>query len=355
MLGCEVVVSDHLHDAYASFDVVHLLNINNPFETYLRIRRIHTLPRRPAVVLTPLHHRTEWILPYYRACLGVDLGEAQDQGAMRFNALITGKDCLRYGILATRRPTLLARLPWLIASTFRQKRYIVNHIDALLVHTGLEAKSVQQDFRTRETPSVDVSLGWRQPNIGPRPPTLPRQYILSVARVEPLKNQLALIEAVRPLGTPLVLVGQINQHHRRYAQLFRDTIARSQHVTHMPFLEHGKLAALYAGAALHINASWFEVFPLTNVEAAAAGCPVVTTRNSYEKAAYGDEVEYVDPTSVHSIREAIVKTGMQGKHGRPENVLRHIPSWSGAAQLLVSAYKLAQETVNRGDAIPSCL
>ena len=85
-LGCDVCVSHRLHEDYASFDVVHFVNVNNAFEMYVRLRRIRTLARRPAVVLTPLHHKTAWMLPYYHHCLGVELGPASDQGAAQTGA-----------------------------------------------------------------------------------------------------------------------------------------------------------------------------------------------------------------------------------------------------------------------------
>jgi glycosyltransferase involved in cell wall biosynthesis len=335
------VVSHRLHEDYAAFDIVHFLNLNNALETYLRLRRIRSHRRQPRVVLTPFHHKTAWMLPYYRRCLGIDLGLANDQGTARFDRVISAKDALRYGLLSMRRPVLLPRLPYLMVSTFRQKQYIVNHVDALLVHTDEEGESVRDDFRSDQTPwyVVPIGLGTTTPSHDLGRPDLPSGYILSVGRIEPLKNQLALIDAARALDVPLVLVGQENARHRDYLRRFRAALAGRRNVVHMPFTGQPGLDALYRHASLHVIASWFEVFPLTTVEAATNGCRVATTRNSYEAGVYGAAVRYLDPGDTESICTAIVDTLTDATIGRAESVVSRLQPWHNVLEGLLEAYR----------------
>ncbi len=338
-LGCDAAVSHRLHEDYAAFDIVHFINLNNAFETYVRLRRIRSKPRQPGVVLTPFHHKTAWMVPYYRHCLGLDLGPATDQGSPRFDRVISAKDALRYGFVAMRKPVLLPRLPYLVVSTFRQKQYIVNHVDALLVHTGEEGESVRQDFRSGPTPWYEVPVGRGTAPCDLAKPDLPSGYILSVGRIEPLKNQLALINAARALDAPLVLVGQENLRHRGYLRRFRAALAGRRDVVHVPFTQQPGLDALYRHAKLHVIASWYEVFPLTTVEAATNGCRVVTTRNSYEAGVYGGGVRYLDPEDVGAIRAAIEYTTTDTTVGRPETVTNHVQPWRNVTKRLLEVYR----------------
>lgn len=340
-LGCDAVVSHRLHEDYGAFDIVHFLNLNNALETYLRLRRIRSQRRQPRVVLTPFHHKTAWMLPYYHRCLGIDLGLATDQGSSRFDRVISAKDTLRYGLLAMRRPILLPRLPYLMVSTFRQKQYIVNHVDALLVHTDEEGESVRNDFRSDQTPwyVVPIGRGVAVPRHDLGRPDLPPGYILSVGRIEPLKNQLALIDAVRAVDVPLVLVGQENARHRGYLRRFRSALAEGRGVVHVPFTRQPGLDAFYRHARLHVIASWYEVFPLTTVEAATNGCRVVTTRNSYEAGVYGAAVRYLDPGDTDSIRAAIVDTMTDATIGRAESVVTRLQPWHNVVEGLLEVYR----------------
>lgn len=337
-LGCEVVISDRLHEDYTLFDIVHFTNLHNSFEIYLRLRRLSQLPRPPRTVLMPLHHKMAWMLPYYRRCLGVNLGAANDQGAARFDALMTAKDALRYAFIARDHPVLLANLPaWTTA--FRQKRYIVAHTDALVVHTRAEADAVENDHRITAGLNHQLLIGREAPRPGAAPASLPRDYLLSVGRIEPLKNQLALVQAARRLSAPIVFVGAVNRRHRGYARRFAAAL-RQPGVVH---LEVGRdrptLDAIFQGARLHVMASWMEVFPMTTVEAACAGCRVVTTQASYEQEVYGDCVRYVDPADVDSIAEGIAATLNDGRLGQPDAVLARVPTWDESAGRLLGLYQ----------------
>lgn len=337
-LGCDVTVSHRLYDDYAAFDVVHFVNINNAFETYLRLRRLRAAVRQPAAVLTPLHHKTAWMLPYYRDALGLPLGAATDHGGARFDVVMTAKDMARYGVAALRAPALLPRLARFGTSTFRQKRYIVDHVDALLVHSDEEATSVRADFRAPQASAHVVPVGRDEPRHGTVPAGTPAEYLLSVGRIEPLKNQLALIEATRALDVPLVLVGRTNGRHRGYARRLAAALDRSPHVRYFPFLERPALDALYGGARLHVIASWYEVFPLTTIEAAAAGSRVATTRNSYERGVYGDGIPYLDPSGPAAIRAGLEEASSTPALGAPALVTARVPGWRGAAERLLAAY-----------------
>src|SRR5262249_52308952 len=106
----------------------------------------------------------------------------------------------------------------------------------------------------------------------------PRDRVAFVGRVEPRKNLLGLIRALRPTGLGLLVVGDAVPGHEGYA-------ARCRHegrgfVAWTPRLDHDdpRLRAAYTRARVLALPSLFETPGLVALEAALAGCAVVVTR-----------------------------------------------------------------------------
>jgi glycosyltransferase involved in cell wall biosynthesis len=106
-------------------------------------------------------------------------------------------------------------------------------------------------------------------------------------------------------------------------------------------LDHDQLPELYALAELHILPSWRETPGLASLEAAAAGCRVVSTTIGSAREYFGAEAGYCHPADQRSIREAVAAS-LQGP--RPENLRRRVLdeyNWDAAAAATFSAYQAA--------------
>jgi glycosyltransferase involved in cell wall biosynthesis len=129
-------------------------------------------------------------------------------------------------------------------------------------------------------------------------------FVLCVARLEPRKNQLMLIHALRETGLPLVLLG-----HGTDAA-FRETLERHRPpavrvLDRLP-PDSPLLASAFAAARVFALPSWAEGAPLAALEAAAAGAPLVLTDESGEREYFGDAARYADPADAGSIRDAVL-------------------------------------------------
>jgi len=131
------------------------------------------------------------------------------------------------------------------------------------------------------------------------------RYVLCVARIEDLKNQLGLVRALADDSCPLVLVGAVNPHHRGYLAEVRRAAKQRGRTLLLPPLPRPQLLSAMAGAAAHVLPSWFETAGLVSLEAAAAGCPVVSTDRGYTRAVLGEEAHYCDPGDGRSIGDAV--------------------------------------------------
>jgi glycosyltransferase involved in cell wall biosynthesis len=101
------------------------------------------------------------------------------------------------------------------------------------------------------------------------------------------------------------------------------------------------LIPVYQNARVHVLASWFETPGLVSLEAALAGCAVVTTDRGSPREYFGDLARYCRPDSIGSIRCAVEQAWEEGPTpGLREHVLNNF-TWETVAKRTLDAYQLA--------------
>jgi polysaccharide pyruvyl transferase CsaB len=164
-----------------------------------------------------------------------------------------------------------------------------------------------------------------------------RDFVLCAARVEKRKNQLSLVAALRGTGLPLVILGWANP------EAYRDLCRRyaDENVRFIDGLAHEELPSAYAAARVHVLAGWFETPGLSTLEAAAAGCNVVSTDRGLAREYFGDLAWYCDPGRIESIREAVLAAYQAPRSDRLRDHVRQHYTWRHAAERTLEAYQLA--------------
>lgn len=162
-----------------------------------------------------------------------------------------------------------------------------------------------------------------------------KNFILSVGRICRRKNQLSLIRVARKLGYPLVLIGPINDGE--YYQECRQAAAGSG-TLFIDSLAHQELASAYAAARIHALVSWYDTPGLVSLEAALAGCRIVSTDRGSTRDYLGDAAFYCNPADEASIEKAVVAAW----HATPDpelkiRILTHY-TWDQAARETYRAY-----------------
>jgi glycosyltransferase involved in cell wall biosynthesis len=161
--------------------------------------------------------------------------------------------------------------------------------------------------------------------------------VLFVGRIEPHKNQLGLLDALRPSGCRLVLAGYPHPHHPDYLRRCRTAAKGWAEVVEAPSI--GELADLYRSARVHVLPSWFETTGLVSLEAALCGCNIVSTDRGHAREYLTDLAWYCDPARPESIRVAVDDAWRSPP--RPalrERVLTSY-TWQHAARATLAAYE----------------
>lgn len=168
-----------------------------------------------------------------------------------------------------------------------------------------------------------------------------RDFVLQVATISPVKNQLRLIEALYDLPVPLVFVGHPATTMPEYAEMCKARAAERGNVFFIDRLPHEELPGIYALAAVHALPSWRETPGLASLEAAAAGCRVVTTSIGSARDYFGDLAWYCYPDDLVSILTAVeAALCAQPSDDLRKHVLTEF-TWQRAGEATLASYQAA--------------
>jgi glycosyltransferase involved in cell wall biosynthesis len=161
--------------------------------------------------------------------------------------------------------------------------------------------------------------------------------VVCAARIEGIKNQLNLIQALNNTPFTLMIIGGAAPNHSSYYEACKKIAAKN--VLFPGKLTQPELAGWYKKAKVHVLPSWFETCGLSSLEAAAMGCNIVVTDKGYAREYFGDCAFYCDPSSPDSIYSAIVKANDSTKMGELQNKILNTYTWPNAAMMTLETYK----------------
>ncbi len=292
-LGIEVVIElcNNKHIDYSIYELIHFFNIIRPADILYHIYK-SKLP----FVVSPIY------VEYDAAAKDAKSGWAQSLLAL------LGKHFREYVktiARAVKNKERIMSLRYLFLGHRRSIRGILSRCSYLLPNSQSEYSRLKRDFNNagayRIVPNaIDTTLFHIASD-----ECLEKEEntVLCVARFEPRKNQLRVIQALN--GTPykVLFAGDTAPNHSAYYQACRAAAAE-----HISFIEHvgqEKIAALYRRHKVHILASWFETTGLSSLEAIACGCNVVISKNGDTEEYFGTHAFYCDPGNTASIRAAV--------------------------------------------------
>jgi len=278
-LGVEVKLFDMWRDRVERFDLVHVFGTVKDCLGLVRVAKARRVP----VAVTPIFWSS------WRRALYTYGSPAEKAGLLLRHA---AKVCL---------PALPS-----------DRRRMLCLADRILPNSKMESDQIRRLFGIpAERMSVvyngvDRRFAQAEPGLFKARYGIEGEFILSVGRLEPRKNQLNLIRAARRLGAPrLVLVGDTVSGFESYERACR---AEAKGVAEfIPAIDHEDplLASAYAACRLCVLPGWFETPGLAALEAALAGSPLAVTEAGSAREYFADEASYFDPSNPEAMAEAM--------------------------------------------------
>jgi polysaccharide pyruvyl transferase WcaK-like protein/glycosyltransferase involved in cell wall biosynthesis len=321
-MGVTAELTGEVAPDLSGYDLIHTINLDRPEEPYRHC--LNALSQDKPIALSTVHTDLsefyQWVSPEYWVLPEPGEGDPEPRPAPPPEP-----------VEARRR-----------AREHLQRQAIIDWSSSYLPNAQMNAEYLHEAFGLDLTRTVLVPNAVLESCFDPSPDLFVskhglRDFVLCVGRIEAKKNQLGLVAALRGQGIPLVLVGSANPPE--YLELCRRYADENVHF--LDRMSEEELASAYAAAKVHALASWVELPGLTSLEAAAAGCNIVSTDRGSPPEYFGDLAWYCDPCSVESIRQAVRAAYEAPRSGRLRERMQDRYTWRGAAKATVAGYRLA--------------
>lgn len=226
--------------------------------------------------------------------------------------------------------------------TWRRRLY--HAVDRLLPNSHAEAAQLRRFFAVPAENIAVVPNGAEERFAFPRRVPFPQidavgKFVLYPGRIEPRKNQLGFLRALRGTDLPVVLLGDPVAGHEDYYAACR--AAATPQVTFLSRLEHEdpRLESLYAACGCVVLASWFETPGLVALEAGMSGVPLVLPQAGATREYFGAGAAYVAPTNLRQIRAAVCEAMTQGRNIALAARVRARFTWRQVAECTCEVYE----------------
>jgi glycosyltransferase involved in cell wall biosynthesis len=165
-------------------------------------------------------------------------------------------------------------------------------------------------------------------------------FVLCVGRFEfPRKNQLALVEALKGTGLPLVFIGGPDAGHESYFEKCR--AAAGPEVRFLPPMRHDDpvFRSAFHACKVLVQPALLESPGLAGLEGALGGANVATTEGGSTREYYADCAWYFSPKDPDSIREAVRAAYQAPRDGRMKSRALELFTWDKIAPAQKAAYE----------------
>lgn len=283
------------------FDIFILVNVDRPIETVNYFNKIkkHALDKK--LYLIPIHHPVE----------AVSLFEKQAREMVyriicRFFPDFYSREKVKNFVRAVKNPKFLSLAIKDMTLNYRAAlKSIFESADGVIFISNGERLSVENDFMcTPKKYCIAYNAVENDLNIGREEEARDIDVII-VGRIEPRKNQLIVAKTLSKMGVKAVFIGPVN-NNQDYSDAFISVVERSNNIEYLGAMEHSDVLRYFKKSKVLLNASFFEVNPLVDLEAALLNCGVVTTKYSYTQESLPNAIE-IDPWLEESIRKAVLE------------------------------------------------
>jgi glycosyltransferase involved in cell wall biosynthesis len=333
-LGHEVEVSLAARPDVSRFDIVHVFNMQSGTMPHSFHQISHAKNQNKPVALSTIY----WTHQELNAAAQNEL--AGQSGARRRLSTLLKTPPRAWPMLARHVFEKISHR----GKNFEQQKACLEMADVLLPNTRAEQELLMRDFGAHENklrakfcvvPNAADSKFYRADPAAFVEEFGVRDFVLCVARVEPRKNQLRLLEATRELGLPTVLIGKM-ELSSPYVQACRK--AAGPGVLWLDHLPHEQLAPAYAAARVHALTSWYETPGISSLEAGLAGANLVSTARGGTREYFQNFAFYCEPDDPNSIRRALRAAFDAPKNARLQEHIKSNYTWERVAELTANVY-----------------
>lgn len=334
-LGVAVDISTELEPDLRGYDLVHLFNLTRVQESCFQAR--NAMKQDKPIVLSTIY----WPFDEFASAGGHGivgfLGKHLSTDS--FERL---KAVAKYFVRGER--SRASR--YLITHSFTDmQRETVELSDLCLPNSETEMRRLIESLRCHERPyvvvpnAVDLDAAAEASSMDKDEAI---EYdLVCVGRIEPRKNQLALLKAIAGTSLTLALIGKCAPGQRNYFEAVRRESSLNPNVRYIESIPNREIYKLYRKCRVSVQPSWFETPGLASLEAAAMGCAVVVSTGGTTRDYFGNDAFYCDASNSASISSAIKSAISTGPSKKLEDRVKSDFTWTRAAEKTLLGYEKA--------------
>ena len=305
-LGVDVEIDIKGNKSSKYFDIVHLQqSLFNSYELFCHLKEAHFY-KKP-VVLKPLYNSIEDTKIYMRYGQTKKIGQLYNL-LNNHNAYIKIREVF-YSLFYKNFKNIIKKV---LSNYFKMQINILNN-SYLIPDSHMEIKTINKEFNininnysvvcnslniNNELNGVPSSLFFNKYKI--------KEFVLCAGRIEPLKNQVNLLEALIGSKLSVVICGSSFPYHKKYNNTFKELIKNNSNFIWLGYLDRKMLISALKNAHVVAIPSWSEVSPALGIEGGYYDCNIVTTNRGYGKEYFKDNAWYLDPNDRESIKRAVL-------------------------------------------------
>ncbi len=223
------------------------------------------------------------------------------------------------------------------------RRRLYEGVDLLLPHSNAEARQLMHYFRVPAAKIQVVPTGAdpRLAEADPEPFAQRvgcRDFVLYLGQIEPAKNQLGFLWAMRGTDAPVVILGDVAPGGEWYLSQCRRAAGPQVRFIHGLRRDDPLMASAYTACGCVVLGNWFDSSASAALEAGMSGLPLILPEGGCAGEYFGHQAFYVKPNDLPGIRQAVLAALAQG---RSKSLARHVQtyfSWTAVAKATRAAY-----------------
>ena len=224
------------------------------------------------------------------------------------------------------------------------RRSLYHAVDLLLPNSQVEARQLTRYFGVPKAKIQVIHNGAEESFACGRPEPFVerfgvRDFVLYPGRVEPRKNQLGFLRAMRGSDVPIVVLGDVVPGNEAYLAACRRAAGANVRFVGRLDPADEMLASAYAASRCVVLASWFETPGLTALEAAMSGVPLVLPRRGAAPEYFGSLAQYVSSQDGGELKRLVLDAYRRPRSNELARLVRRQFTWQAAARATREAYE----------------
>lgn len=335
-LGVKVDISLEYEPDLTDYDLVHVSNLTRIQETYLHVQ--NAVKQNKPIVLSTIY----W-----------PMGEFEKNGQVGLRKIVN--KCLNLDneerikafarMLKDKSTRDIATKNLIKIGYSKMQEYVINNVDYYLPNSEMEMEMLRRHFCVKEDSysvipnAIDDEIAMKQYlSCDNEIFEKYKDAIICVGRIEPRKNQLALVKALDGLDYKLILVGAVSNNQKKYFGEIKKYLDKNPNFYYIPRIENENLYQLYKMCRVSVLPSWLDTPGLVSLEAGAMGCSLAVSEKGSTTEYFGDYAEYCTPDSLDSIRQAVKRAYDKTKTDELRNKILSNYTWKIAAKKTLDSY-----------------